>query len=221
MKPTGLGRVGPKLMNRFFRPVDGAVWDLLSGKMGIRTESGILTLEGEADDAEVAINVFDDFGIEMPAFAQQTAASKINNGDLIYGDGGPLGWIIGQSEDGKDFTVLRPGGDRISWRPPKAKGLGLDMGGIMVLRSLADMLPSGGLGDMQNALLPMMLLGGDEFDTGDLSGVLPLMLMNQTGVVGKTGGVGGMLQTLLMMRFMKKKPTKKSPRVDGGGSFFD
>ena len=65
-----------KFMGRMFRKADGVVWDLSSGKLGIRTNEGIATLAGEGEEAQVVVNMFDQFGIEVPAFAQSTEVRR-------------------------------------------------------------------------------------------------------------------------------------------------
>lgn len=86
---------GDKFMDRIFRRAPGVVWDMMSGKVGVQTKEGIATFAGEGDDAQVEINLFDQFGMEVPAFAQSTPISAVNVGDLIYfGSGDRPGWII-------------------------------------------------------------------------------------------------------------------------------
>ena len=211
-----MGNVGKKLLKRFFRPVKGVVWDLMTGRVGVRTESGIVTLEGEGDEAELVSNLLDDFGIELPAFAQNTPVEKIKVGDLLYGDRGPLGWVIAKPEaPARDFTLLKPGGDHVPWRPPKVKSLGLDLSGVMVLRSLVNTLPDGGLDDMQSMLMPMLMLGDEDFGLGDLGEIMPMLLLSKTGIIGKGEGMGNMLQTMLMLKMLKGS---KGPK---GSSFFE
>jgi len=86
---------GEKFMDRIFRRAPGVVWDMMTGKVGVQTKEGIATFAGEGDDAQVEINLFDQFGMEVPAFAQSTPISAVNVGDLIYfGAGDRPGWII-------------------------------------------------------------------------------------------------------------------------------
>ena len=221
-----------KLMNRFFRKVDGVVWDLFSGRIGVKTEDGITTIEGAGEDAQITVNMFDQFGMAVPAFAQSTPVDAVKVGDLIYGDSKPKGWIISVSERAataekpamKRFTLMTPGGTITTWTPPKVSMLGFDSG-VMVLRSLVNMLPGGegGLGAMQNMLLPMMMMGGG--DDGMLDQMMPMMLFSQLGASGTgadaagAGGMGNMMQMMLMMQMMGGKGG--SPFGKGGNSFFD
>lgn len=86
---------GDKFMDRLFRKAPGVVWDMMSGKIGVQTKDGIATFSGEGDAAEIEINLFDQFGMEVPAFAQSTPITAVNVGDLIYfGSGDKPGWII-------------------------------------------------------------------------------------------------------------------------------
>lgn len=216
-----------KLMDRFFRKVDGAVWDLMTGRIGVKTAEGIVTMEGAGEDATVTLNLIDQFGISVPAFAQNTPQASVQVGDMIYGTKGPLGWVTEAKE--KSFTLLKPDGTRTHWSPPKVAMFGFD-GGVMVLRSLLNMLPggAGGLAGMQGALLPLMMMdGGDGAGIGDL---MPMLLMGQMGMgFGGTPAVNAdgtpvapvanpMAQMLPMLMMMKMMGGKGGT---GGKGFFD
>jgi hypothetical protein len=228
-----------KLMDRFFKKVDGVVWDLMTGQVGIQGPDGISTLEGEGDDAQVNLNMLDQFGMPVPAFAQSTAIDSVKVGDLIYVNGKPKGWVIqikekpatmaAAAEGGepveakpasKKFVVMSPGGSSGTWTPPKVAMFGLDSG-VMVLKSLGEMLPGGeaGLSGMQGMMMPMMMMGGDM----DMDSIMPMMLMSQMGNMGG-GAVGSnnMLQTMLMMKMMGGGGGMgKMFSGKGGKSFFD
>jgi hypothetical protein len=195
-----------KFINRLFRRADGVVWDLMSGKIGVTTADGIATLEGEGADARVSINVIDEFGLPLPAFAQSTPVNAVKVGDIIYSGKERISWVTEVTEKG--FKVMKPSGETVTWHPPKVSMLGLDSG-VMVLRSLVNMLPNGnqGLGQMQNMLLPLMMMGGDGVGEGQLEKMLPLILMSQVSG-GDQGGMNNMLQTMMLMSVM------------GGGKFF-
>lgn len=204
-----MGGLGDKMMNRFFRKVDNVVWDLFTGKIGVQTADGITTIEGTGDDAEVQLNLMDQFGMAVPAFAQSTPIDAVAVGDLIYADGKPKGWVIAVNEKAatkektasKSFTLMSPSGTTVSWKPPKVAMLGFDSG-VMVLRSLMNMLPGGndGLASMQGMLMPMLMMGGDM----DIEKMMPMMLFSQLGASGTGADAGGnnMMQTMLMMQMM-------------------
>lgn len=199
-----------KFMSRMFRKADGVVWDLMSGKIGVQTEDGIATLEGEGDDAQISINMFDEFGVALPAFAQSTPVASVKVGDIIYSGKTRITWVVevkGAGTDKVSFKVMKPNGETVAWNPPKVSMLGLESG-VMVLRSLMSMLPNGdkGLGQMQNMLLPMMMMGGGELGGDSMEKMMPLMLMSQmnNGAAGggDAGGMGQMMQTMMMMKMM-------------------
>lgn len=209
-----------RFMSRMFRKADGVVWDLMSGKVGIKTPDGIATIEGEGADAQVSINMMDQFGFEIPAFAQSTPLASVAVGDIIYfGSTDKPGWVTeikGGGETGKpvSFGIMRVNGTTSNWNPPKVQMLGLESG-VMVLRSLMTMLPggSGGLGQMQGALLPMMMMGGGDMD---MEKIMPMMLMSQMGAAPGTDGqaasgnaMSGIMQTMLMMQMMGGSKGKK------------
>jgi len=188
-----------KLMNRLFRRADGVVWDLMTGRVGVQSKEGISTLTGEGDDAEVSINMFDQFGMEVPAFAQSTPVEAVNIGDLIFfGSTEKPGWVVDKKygvkptgsttatkrktaasagvatteEDKKNvqFTLMKVDGQRTTWKPPKVQLLGMGGDGVMVIRSLLTMLPGG-----QNAL------GGMQNNL--------VMMMQMSAMSGDGGGI--------------------------------
>lgn len=207
-----------KFMERLFRPADNVVWDLMSGRIGVRTDEGIATMEGSGDDAQININMFDEFGMSIPAFAQSTPLEAVNVGDIIYfGKTQRPGWVVEKKapkDVGKSssFVLMKTDGTRSSWTPPKVSMLGLESG-VMVLRSLINMLPGGnsGLAGMQGMMLPLMMMGGGDFD---IEKMMPMMLMSQMGAQpvvnadGTTTAVpnpmgGNMMQTMMMVQMMK------------------
>jgi len=196
-----------KLMSRFFRKADGVVWDLMTGKIGVITDEGIATLDGTGEDATVNINLMDEFGMPLPAFAQSTPKGDVQIGDIIVRsdkNARNIAWVVNKTEDGDKikFRLIKPNGEFANWNPPKVSLMGMD-GGIMVLRSLMTMLPNGdkGLGQMQSMLLPMMMMGGGDLG-GDLEKMMPLMLMSQMNGGTDGGGMGNMMQTMMLMKMM-------------------
>lgn len=227
-----------KMMNRFFRRVNGVVWDLMTGKAGISTKDGIVTLEGEGDSAQVSINMIEQFGIPIPAFAQNTPVDNVKVGDLIWVNNQPKGWVIQIKEgkavtqpsddDGnastavavpKKFSLMSPAGTTHTWTPPKVSMLGFESG-VMVLQSLTGMFGQNGLGDMQNQLMPMFMMGG--LDGGDLEDIMPMLLMSQSGALGGNN----FLQTYMTMSMMKgmfggEKNAKFDKHFSGRRNHFD
>jgi len=64
---------GNAFMNRMFRQVDGVVWDLMTGKLGVQTDEGIITYEKDADgEPQINLNLFDQFGVALPALNRTT-----------------------------------------------------------------------------------------------------------------------------------------------------
>lgn len=229
-----MGNMNSKFMDKFFRKVDGVVWDLMTGRVGVKTSDGITTLEGTGEDAQITTNMFENFGMEVPAFAQSTPLTAVNIGDLIYGDKKAMGWVVDikatTSTDPsapvstvKKFVIMTPDGTRKTWVPPKMSMLGFDSG-VMVLRSLMNMLPGGnaGLSGMQGMLMPMMMMGGGDMD---FDSIMPMMLLSQmgAGVQAADGtaapAMGGMTQMLPMMMMMQMMKGNKGNK--GGSGFFE
>lgn len=234
----GANNISEKLMNRFFRRVDGVVWDLMTGRVGIQTADGVQTLDGQGEDATVVTNILDQFSMPVPAFAQQTPVESVALGDLIYNNqNSTKGWVIkindkstpGAVEDESttvdvdapkkisSFRLISPSGTISNWKPPSYDLLGFGSG-VMVLRSLLNMLPGGkgSLNSMQGMMMPLLLMGGDNLD---LDKMMPMMLLSQMGTLGGENPIGGggnqMMQTMLMMQMFKGRDKS------GGGGFFE
>lgn len=222
-----------KIMDRFFKKVDNVVWDLMSGRVGIATKDGITSLEVSTEEGsdekvyEVSVNMMDQFGMAVPAFAQNTPVDQVNVGDLIHGARDITGWVVGKK--GKSFEILKPNGQRTTWQPPKVKLMGIDgVNGVMVLRSLMNMLPGGdsSLQGMQNMLMPMMMMGDGDID---FEKIMPMMLMSQMGAGatdadGNANPMGGMNMQNMMMPMMMMSMMKgdgKSPFSMGKKNHFD
>lgn len=223
-----------KLIDRFFKSVDSCVWDLMTGKIGFKTSEGIVTIElndisadgTEASNAQVSINPFDDFGMEIPAFAQSVPVNNINLGDMIFSSASNkvMGWVVKKND--KSFKLMKQDGTRSDWVPPKVNMLGFDSG-VMVLRSLMNMLPGGstGLSSMQSSLMPMMALGmlGEGNSEFDLKNIMPIMLMSQMGLGTTDASAANPMANMMPMMLMMKMLGNSSDKSFGGKSsnFFD
>ena len=197
---------GDKFMDRLFRKAPGVVWDMMSGKIGVQTKDGIATFSGEGDNAEIEINLFDQFGMEVPAFAQSTPIAAVNVGDLIYfGAGDKPGWIVE-----KRYGV-KPTGSSTPRRPTKkstAAGPGaeltvaeedIDKSNVSFTLMKVDgqrtvwkapkisMLGMGNDGVMVIRSLLTMLPGGQN----DLNGMQSnmMMMMQMSAMSGNEGGL--------------------------------
>lgn len=210
-----------KLIGRMFQKCDNIVWDLMTGRVGVKTNDGIVSLALDVDspeESQIEVNLFEDFGMAIPAFAQSTPVAAINAGDLIYSSatGKPSGWVVKKTE--KSFRLMKTDGTVSQWNPPKVNMMGLDSG-VLVLRSLLNMTGQSGLGQMQSSLMPMLAMGMIDGDS-DMSDMIPLLLMSQSGATGTDGamnpfaGGGNMMQTMMMMQMFKKMGGGK------GGSLF-
>lgn len=219
-----------KFMDRLFKKADNIVWDLMTGRVGIATADGIATLEGEGDDAQVNVNLLDQFGMGIPAFAQSTPISAVNVGDIIFfGASDRPGWVIEKkvpADAAKQlkFVLMKVDGTRSTWTPPKVSMLGMDSG-VMVLRSLMSMLPGGqaGLQGMQSMLMPMMMSGMMGGDGGmDMEAMIPMMLMGQMQAQPVTAADGTVVAApnpmMQMMPMMMVMNMMKGMKNDGGSA---
>lgn len=214
---------GKAFMNRMFRQVNDVVWDMMTGKMGVSTKEGIMTLDdSDVDNPCVSLNMFDAFGMGVPAFAQNTPVDQVKAGDLLVGPKEIIGWVVSVNDDGKSFQLLKPTGTVSKWVPPKVQMLGFDSG-VMVVRSLLNLLPTGtgGLGQMQQWLQMMMFMGNGDIN---FEKVMPMMLMTQmsapagTDPAASTSPMAQMMPMLMFANMMKGDGGKFTNPME---SFFD
>ena len=187
-------------LRKLIRKVDNLVWDLSSGKLGIQTLDGIVTLETSGEGAtatyNVSLNVFDALGFRIPAYAVNTPNAEIEIGDIIVGANEVLGFVV--KKHAASLEILKKDGQITRYSPVKTQIFGTN--GYMVVKSLTGLLGAEGAAGLQGNLLPLMMLGGDS--GVDIESILPLMLMQgQTG----QGGTGLNLQSILPLMLLKGK----------------
>lgn len=207
------------IMRRFFRRVDNVVWDMSTGKPGVATAEGIATCVGVGEDAQITINPIAAMGMALPGFAQNTAMSAVQVGDMIiYGAKDNTGWVTSKTE--KSLHLIKADGTHTQISPPKTQMLDI-AGGVMVVRSLMNMLPGGTNGLMGNMMM-LQLMGGED---GDVEDMLPLMLMMQgagatsgdADAVAASNPFAGMQQMMPMM-MMAKMLGKSGNKSRRGGT---
>lgn len=230
-----------KFMDRMFKSVENVVWDMMTGRVGFNTPDGIASIElgaldpanpNEAPEAQITVNMFEDFGMAVPAFAQSVPVDSITMGDMIYSSsaGKVVGWVVKRSDSGKSFKIMKQDGMRSDWVPPKTSMIGFESG-VMVLRSLLNMLPGGsaGLGGMQGNIMQMMMMqqmmqqmmGGDESSL-DMKAMMPMMLMQQMATpTGAPAAAGSNPMAAMMPMMMMMGMAKGGKGGKGGSGFFN
>lgn len=191
-----------KFLNRMFRRVGGVVWDLTTGKLGLKDENGIYTLEttttgtgaAAVTESQIVVNPFDSFGVDLPAFATTTKLADVAVGDVIVGDSKILGFVVEIKEN--SLVLLDKSGMRKQYNPPKVAIIGTD-NNVLVMKNLLSVAGGDtGLAGLQGNLMPLLMLGGDL----DLESILPFLLFSQQGGGAAAGGMGSLLPLLLMKK---------------------
>lgn len=180
-----------KLTQQLFAPISNVVWDIMSNKTGIKTESGIFTL---GEDLTIELNPFDAFSAELPAFAQLTPIDQVNVGDVIVSAGKPTGWIVGKKE--ASLVALTTQGHETIFRPKKVSMMGVS-NGISVVRSPFDPNAAGAGGQM-NPMMMMAMMGDGKIDQKTM------MMMAMMG-----GNMGTMNPMMMMALMGDSSPFKK------------
>lgn len=190
-----------KFLKRLFRKINGVVWDVMSGSVGLQTADGIFTVTFAEDSTPTLnCNPLDDFGLALPAFATQVALTEVEQGDIVVGDQGIIGWVVSKTEAA--VKVIDHSGYSKQYSPPKVNVFGGVTGGVLVVRNLMSLTGgAAGATSFASNLMPLLMLGGGD---DKLEKLLPLLLMtSQTtpaagGAPAAVNPMASMLPLLLM-----------------------
>lgn len=184
-KPSPQPEAGEQVMfgtNQLFSQVENATWDLLTGKVGYRDGSSVVTI----NDKRITRNPIISGALPpLPAFALPTNAAQITVGDLVLNGETIIGFII-EKKEGGTFSTIDFNGRIGEWSAPE----GILFGDTKVIRSLTSMLGAEQTG-LQSQLMPFLLMGKD------VGAMLPILLMSKIGVPGTD--VKGFDPSMLMM----------------------
>jgi Trp operon repressor len=165
------------MMERMFKPVQDAVWDISTGKMGILGKNGsIFSLTGEGDEAQVTENLFSEFGMAVPAFAQSVPFDQVQLGDLAYRQGGRPGWVVEKNPN--SLILLNTDSSEGTIRRNKTITMGMDQSGVMILRNLFNLTGASGQQNFQ-MLLPMLMAGSKNEEAGSMVEMMLMMSVMQ------------------------------------------
>lgn len=204
-----------KLMDQVFKPITSVVWDLTTNKTGVKATDGIYTL---GEDGTIEMNPFDGFSMELPAFSQLVPIEQVKKGDVIVSGGKATGWVLESAmcqvdtgddtestktteiQGRKSITAISFQGHVTRFRPKNVSMLGIK-NGVTVVRSPLSFGggESTGLGDL-SALMPLMLLSGSATGAGsaDMKSMLMLSMLSSGG--GMLGGA--QMNPLVLMALM-------------------
>ena len=167
--------VGDKMLARMFQPVKDVVWDISTGKMGILGKNGsIFSMVGEGEDAQVVENLFSEFGMAVPAFAQSVPFDDVQLGDLAFRPGGRPGWVVEKNPN--SLILLNTDSSEGTLRRNKVVTMGMDQSGVMVLRNLFNMTGAAGQQNFQ-MMMPMLMAGSTNEEAGDMVQMMLMMSM--------------------------------------------
>ncbi len=177
MNPANMmvNSIGDKMLARMFQPVKDVVWDISTGKMGILGKNGsIYSLQGEGESAQVVENMFSEFGVAVPAFAQSVPFDSVQVGDLAFRPGGRPGWVVEKNPN--SLILLNTDSSEGTLRRNKVVTMGMDQSGVMVLRNLFSLTGAAGQQNFQ-MMMPMLMAGSTNDDAGDMVQMMLMMSM--------------------------------------------
>jgi len=196
-----------RMMSHTFRAVDNIVWSMQSGNAAIiRSDKSILTFKDVGTDGQFALSeqLFDLFGMPIPAFAQQMALGQIKRGDIIVQNDGSNAWALGA--EGNALKIVKTDGQVTSIVPTLLEGGFAESNSttFMVVRSLIDLV--GGeskMGGFRDNLMPILMMSQMSGSKMDLKSIMPMMLLTGGNFGGN--GMGGMAQMMMMTQLMGGK----------------
>ena len=207
-----------KLAKDLFRRETGAVYDMMTGQMGLKRPEGIYSGNVVADEdgsteIQVTLNALDSFTVEIPAYSMRVAMAEVKIGDLIFSETGILGWA--EAVNPKSIDVRKVNGQVTKgYAPPKVINSIFPAGEIRVLRSIGNFDNPAAVNGGLQSILPLLMLGDND---EQLDEVLPLVLLSGINKAGEadTGLFGGNgIQTLLMMKMMKSSSSAGGDKFD-------
>lgn len=190
-----------KFVNRMFRRVNGVVWDVMSGSVGLKTENGIFTVSfSDAGAPTLSVNPLDDFGLALPGFALQSSLADVSIGDIVVGDTAILGWVVKKNE--ASLEVLDHNGHQKVYVPPKVAIM--NSSGVLVVKNLFNLTGGAdGANNFATQLLPLLALGGGD---SKIEKLLPFLLMSSqiAPAAGAAGAAASPLSNPLMLMMLLK-----------------
>lgn len=169
--------IGDKMLARMFQPVKDVVWDISTGKMGILGKNNsIYSIQGEGENAQVVENMFSEFGVAVPAFAQSVPFDDVQLGDLAFRPGGRPGWVVEKNPN--SLILLNTDSSEGTLRRNKVVTMGMDQSGVMVLRNLFSLTGAAGQQNFQ-MMLPMLMAGSTNEDASDMVQMMLMMSVMQ------------------------------------------
>lgn len=200
-----------QMMNRMishtFRPVDNIVWSMTSGNSAVvRSDKSILSFKEKNGEYAISEQLFDMFGMPIPAFAQQMALSQIQRGDIIVQNDGSNAWALGP--EGNSLKILKTDGQVTTIVPTVLEGgfANTESTTFMVVRSLMNIM--GGetnLGSFRNSLMPMLMISKMTGKNFDFKEIMPFLLMSGGTFNFGGEGMGGMMGMFMMSTIMGGK----------------
>ena len=192
------------LMKDLFRREENVYWDLTTGLVGIRTKDGIFTgLEEEDGNIAIQQNVFEDFGMKLPAYSMKVKLSDVKVSDIVAGES-IVGFVEKVNESSLNIRKLN-GQLTTGYRPPKVN-VTIANGDVRVIRPLFSFgAQEGGEGNflagLQSNPILMMMMMNDNTSEKSFDKIMPLLLMGGlNGGQSPFGKDGNMLQMLLMLK---------------------
>lgn len=177
------------MMQSMFRKLDNVALDMQTGKLGVKTPTGIVV----ATDDGVSVNPITEMGFTIPAFAMRVPVDQLKKGDILIGAGQPSFFREG-SKVGYLTTTL----DGVFQETGIVSNMLFGKNTVLAVKNLF------GDGDQEGGINPMMMTAFMGDDKGDGSGfdfkkmMMMQMMMGQSG-----GGANGMNPMLMAMMFGK------------------
>lgn len=177
------------MMQSMFRKLDNVALDMQTGKLGVKTPTGIVV----ATDDGVSVNPITEMGFTIPAFAMRVPVDQLQRGDILIGASQPSFFREG-SKVGYLTTTL----DGVFQETGIVSNMLFGKNTVLAVKNLF------GDNDQEGGMNPMFMMAMMGDDKGDGSGfdfkkmMMMQMMMGQSG-----GGAKGMNPIMMAMAFGK------------------
>lgn len=177
------------MMQGFIRKLDNVALDMQTGKLGVKTPTGIVV----ATDDGVSVNPITEMGFTIPAFAMRVPVDQLKKGDILIGAGQPSFFREG-SKVGYLTTTL----DGVFQETGVVSNMLFGKNTVLAVKNMF------GDGDQEGGMNPMLMMAMMGDDKGDGSGFDFKKMMMMQMMMGQSGGGANGMNPMMMAMFFGK-----------------
>lgn len=177
-----IAKINTGFNKKFFRPIDNMVWDVTSGKLGVVTCNGIISLIGDGTVYNMDTNSPDTYIKLVQAFATPSLACELAVGDIVYNrlSNSIVGWVI-KINGNSSFQLLKMDGTRMDWSSSRSQVLDFESINMAIKPLTSILITDHNLNRLQNSMM-LLISSGNVSETDTFIDIMPTLLIGQLGL---------------------------------------